>query len=145
MTKHQKQIQEFMQMVQQETPSKPTPPSRLVAMMRVRIIAEELIELARALGVKIEIDAMDEYADVSEGTGIVDMVLVADALADLEYVNTGTAIAVGIDMELIFAEVHRSNMSKLPGGHKREDGKWIKRPDYSPANIAPIVEAQNVP
>jgi hypothetical protein len=32
-------------------------------------------------------------------------------------------------------------MSKA-GGYKREDGKWIKPPTYSPAEIGPILAEQ---
>jgi predicted HAD superfamily Cof-like phosphohydrolase len=56
-------------------------------------------------------------------------------------VTYGTAVSYGIDMEPIFQEVHRSNLSKI-GGYKRADGKWVKPPTYSPANIEPIVEVQ---
>ena len=44
-------------------------------------------------------------------------------------------------MEPVFQEVHRSNVSKV-GGYKREDGKWVKPPTYSPACLAPILDAQ---
>jgi predicted HAD superfamily Cof-like phosphohydrolase len=65
----------------------------------------------------------------------------AKELADLLYVVYGTAVSLGIDMEPVFKEVHRSNMSKV-GGYKREDGKWVKPPTYSPADILPIIKNQ---
>ena len=58
-----------------------------------------------------------------------------------EIVVYGTAVSYGIDMKPVFQEVQRSNMSKV-GGHKREDGKWVKPPTYSPADITPILEKQ---
>ena len=51
-------------------------------------------------------------------------------------------MAYGIDMEPIHEEIQRSNMSKFIDGHLREDGKWVKGPSYSPADIKPIIEAQ---
>jgi predicted HAD superfamily Cof-like phosphohydrolase len=47
-------------------------------------------------------------------------------------------------MAPVFREVHRSNMSKI-GGYKREDGKWVKPPTYSPAAIEPILAEQQIP
>ena len=44
-------------------------------------------------------------------------------------------------MEPVFREVHRSNLSKV-GGHKRDDGKWVKPDTYSPAQLAPILSSQ---
>ena len=46
------------------------------------------------------------------------------------------------DWEELFAEVHRSNMSKLgPDGKPilREDGKILKPEDFSPPDLEPIV------
>lgn len=43
------------------------------------------------------------------------------------------------DFDRIFAEVHRSNMSKLGEDGKpvfREDGKVLKGPNYSPADLS---------
>lgn len=57
-----------------------------------------------------------------------------DGIADLLYVVLGVAIEMGVDMEDIFKEVHKSNMTKVDG-HKREDGKWIKPDNYTPPNI----------
>ena len=66
---------------------------------------------------------------------------IAKELADLLYVVYGTAVSYGIDLEPVFQEVQRSNMSKV-GGYKREDGKWVKPATYSPAVIKPILEQQ---
>jgi len=71
-----------------------------------------------------------------------EIVAAYDAVLDLEVVTTGTAVAMGVDTEPGWQEVHRSNMSKFIDGTKRADGKWVKGPSYSPANLKPIVDAQ---
>lgn len=70
------------------------------------------------------------------------LVEIADSLADSLVVILGTACAFGIDIEPIFQEVMRSNMTKFIDGYRREDGKWMKGPSYTPANIAPLIDAQ---
>lgn len=91
-------------------------------LLRERLIEEEFAELREAL-------AQGHVADI------------AKELADLLYVVYGTAVSCGIDMEPVFREVHRSNMSKV-GGHKRADGKWVKPPTYSRAQVEPILREQ---
>ncbi len=76
-------------------------------------------------------------------TATTDLPAIAKELADVLYVVYGTAVSLGIDMEPVFKEVHRSNMSKV-GGYKREDGKWVKPSTYSPASLDKILEAQSV-
>lgn len=59
-------------------------------------------------------------------------------LADLMYVTIGTAITFGLPLEEVFAEVHRSNMSKLGEDGKpiyREDGKVLKGPNYKEPDL----------
>lgn len=52
---------------------------------------------------------------------------VAKELADIVYVTYGTALAYGIDLDQVIAEVHASNMSKLASGiQRRADGKILK-------------------
>ncbi len=64
------------------------------------------------------------------------LVKVADAIADLLYVVYGTAVSYGIDIEPIFAEVHRSNMSKGdPEVIRAPNGKVLKAANWSPPNI----------
>ena len=115
-------IAEFHQTFDIVVAASPGTPDSATRRLRERLIQEEFDELKEAL----------ERADE---------VLIAKELADLLYVVYGTAVSCGIDMEPVFREVHRSNMSKH-GGYKRDDGKWVKPPTYSPASIEPILTAQ---
>lgn len=83
----------------------------------------------------------EEFEELKEAMGKEDLVAIAKELADLLYVVYGTAVSYGIDMDPVFREVHRSNMSKI-GGYKREDGKWVKPPTYSAAAIQPLLAEQ---
>lgn len=83
----------------------------------------------------------EEFDELKEAMASGNLAAVAKEMADLLYVTYGTAVSYGIDMEPVFQEVHRSNLSKV-GGYKRADGKWVKPPTYSPADIEPIVEVQ---
>ena len=78
--------------------------------LRIDLIREELNELEEAC---------------DKGT----LVDVADALADILYVTYGAGHTFGIDLDKCFAEVQRSNMSKLGEDGKpmyRKDGKVMK-------------------
>jgi predicted HAD superfamily Cof-like phosphohydrolase len=86
----------------------------------------------------------EEFDELKEAMGKHDLAAIAKELADLLYVVYGTAVSYGIDMTPVFREVHRSNLSKV-GGYKREDGKWVKPPTYSPAAIEPILAEQQTP
>jgi predicted HAD superfamily Cof-like phosphohydrolase len=97
---------------------------------RTRVLRERLIQ--------------EEFDELKQAMANEDLPAIAKELADLLYVVYGTAVSYGIDMEPIFREVHRSNMSKV-GGYKREDGKWVKPASYSPAAVAPIVAEQQTP
>jgi predicted HAD superfamily Cof-like phosphohydrolase len=102
--------------------SVPTVVDRQTRELRVKLIQEEFDELKEAF----------EAEDLSS---------IAKEMADLLYVVYGAAVSYGIDMDPVFREVHRSNMSKV-GGYKRADGKWVKPASYSPACIEPIVAEQ---
>src|SRR4051812_14564694 len=54
----------------------------------------------------------EELAELLVAMGARDVVAVADALADELYVLYGVAVSYGIDLDAVFAEVHRSNMTK---------------------------------
>jgi len=102
----------------------PTVVDRRTRELRVKLIQEEFDELKEALAAE-------------------DLSSIAKEIADLLYVVYGTAVSYGIDMDPVFREVHRSNMTKV-GGYKREDGKWVKPTTYSPARIDPIMVEQGL-
>jgi predicted HAD superfamily Cof-like phosphohydrolase len=104
----------------------------------VRTTPTELNEETKHLRVRL---IQEEFDELKEAMASGNLAEVAKELADLLYVTYGTAVSYGIDMEPVFREVHRSNLSKI-GGHKRADGKWVKPPTYSPADIDSIVNGQ---
>lgn len=95
-------------------------------------------EATRQLRVRL---IQEEFAELQEAMAAQDLPGVAKELADLLYVVYGTAVSYGVDMDPVFREVHRSNLSKV-GGYKREDGKWVKPPTYSPADVTPLLARQ---
>ena len=126
MTPEQGAVKNFHALFHSDDPSSPDITSETLAALSISLIAEEFNELIHAVAQQ-------------------DPVEVADALADLLYVVNGAGLRFGIDLEPIFWEVHRSNMSKLPTNgimQYREDGKVIKPETYSRPNLAPIIEKQ---
>lgn len=122
MNEAQLMVQEFHKQFEIHVAPIPSIPDEPTQILRKRLIQEEFEELQEAMQEK-------------------DLPSIAKELADLLYVVYGTAVSLGIDMEPVFQEVHRSNMSKV-GGHKREDGKWVKPPTYSPAQLDSLLAAQ---
>jgi len=118
----QQMVLEFHREFDIHVANTPTVADEKTQALRVRLIQEEFDELKEALGTK-------------------NLPSIAKELADLLYVVYGTAVSYGIDMEPVFREVQRSNMSKI-GGYKRDDGKWVKPSTYSPADLGPILEGQ---
>lgn len=118
-------VSEFHRTYGQEAPEKTRVLPANVLELRISLIMEELREYQAA--------AFD--GDIDN---------IAKELADLVYVVIGTAVAHGIvRFDDVFAEVHRSNMSKLDDDGRpilREDGKVLKGPNYSPADIRSLLE-----
>lgn len=96
--------------------------------LRYDLINEEVNELDEAL--------FDETGELRQD---IDKVEVADALGDILYVVLGAAEAWGIDINRVFSEIHRSNMTK-EGGGRRADGKILKGPNYSPPDLSFVLE-----
>ena len=127
MTDEQAMVREFHERFGAPVNSSPTWMGEHVHRLRVALIDEELAEFRNA----------GETHDLVE---------IADALADLLYVVYGAGVTYGIDLEPIFTEIHRSNMSKGdPEVVRRPDGKILKGDNYSPPNVRDLVEAQMEP
>lgn len=80
----------------------------------------------------------EEYKELKRAVKRGDLVKIMDGLADIQYVVNGMAVELGVDLDDVFAEVHRSNMSKLGADGKpiyRKDGKVLKGPSFSEPDI----------
>lgn len=104
--------------------------------LRRRLIQEEYAEVMQEFN-RIEtrlagglyVDAHRVYKDIAR---------LGKELADLRVVCEGTELEFGIPGDAVYAEVHRSNMSKLGEDGKpvrRHDGKVLKGPNYEEANV----------
>jgi len=88
---------------------------------------------------RLIIEEATEFLIAANNNNLVEMV---DALCDILYVVYGTALSIGIDLEPIFQEVHRSNMTKSK--ERTFSGKIVKtNTDFSPPNIKGQIEQQN--
>lgn len=75
-----------------------------------------------------------------------DLAEIADALGDQLYILCGTILKHGLQhkIEEVFAEIQRSNMSKLGEDGKpirRDDGKILKGNSYSKPDIKKILHS----
>lgn len=84
----------------------------------------------------------EEWEELQEAVANNDVVAIADALGDLEYVINGMALEYGINLPKVVAEIHRSNMTKLgPDGKPiyREDGKILKGHGYEEPDLRSVL------
>jgi predicted HAD superfamily Cof-like phosphohydrolase len=118
------------------------PPAHRVR-LRGRLVAEECIELLTALFPDAGFGDVLEVimARIATSEPRPNLPAVADALADIAYVNEGTNIEFGIDGNAVMVEVHRANMAKAAGG-KDEHGKQIKPEGWQPPDIAGVLARQ---
>jgi len=130
-----------------DTPHIPAP-DRL--RLRMRLIAEEVLELFDEVYMphEQELTALHEAFQTilfrDPGTINANVAMIADALADIDYVVEGMRQEAGINGIRIAEEVHRANMAKFAeGSYRREDGKQMKPPDWQPPNIQGVLNTQN--
>lgn len=151
-------VAEFHTSFQHPILTEPQIPTTARCVLRVALLQEELKELVAAIDAK-------------------DIVEAADAFVDLQYVLSGAILEFGLKDKFpaLFAEVHRSNMSKacqtmdeaiqtaddylLQHGdrchvvprnglffvYRTSDMKTIKSVNYSPANLAHILNTDVKP
>lgn len=139
-----KLVKEFHETYGVAVEANPTIPSKEICKLRIELIREELNESEEALG----------HGDLAH---------IAKELADLQYVLSGTILALGLQDKFpaIFQEVHRSNMSKVCNNEQtarsltnglgaikevesgfiayNASGKVLKPKSYSPADIESIL------
>lgn len=144
MTLHD-QVREFHEVYEHPIADKPMLPPEERLRLRLKLVKEEFFELVRGC---LAENSLVNYADGALESAInaaylaPDMVEIADALGDLDYVNEGMRLELGIPGKAVADEIHRSNMSKLgPDGKpmKRDDGKTLKGPNFTPPDIAKVL------
>ena len=114
----------FMKTFGQEIKNKPDFPNDKITQLRYDLIKEELDEFEKAI----------KTNDLKE---------VADALTDILYVTYGAGHSFGINLDKCFAEVQRSNMSKLDKNGEpiyNDKGKVMKGPNFSEPNLKQFVK-----
>jgi len=82
--------------------------------------------------------AVEEFAEWIEAHVAGDLIEAADAWADRAYVLMGDAVAAGLPAEALFAEVHRSNMTKATAS--KESRKGVKTADFVPPQITELLQ-----
>lgn len=104
--------------------------------LRYKLLKEELDEL------KIEIDTLCQELRSTGTPQIETKARMLKELSDLQYVLSGMAVSFNLPLEEAFLRVHTSNMSKLVNGKplKREDGKFLKGPNYRPPHLEDLAE-----
>ena len=113
------EVKTFMETYGQEIKKTPSFPDDKIIQLRIDLIKEELKEFQEAINNK-------------------DLLEIADALTDILYVTYGAGHSFGIDLDKCFAEVQRSNMSKLGKNGEpiyNEHGKVMKGPNYFKPNL----------
>lgn len=146
---HQQRIEAFMALAGQAAPGHPALPSLEIRKLRAKLILEEALEAINALGFNVIASvspvgtSQDQLSLVEHGLGP-DLVGIADGCADVSVVTIGTLSACGIGDEALLKLVDENNLAKFgPGGHRREDGKWVKPPGHQPPDIKKLLEAQS--
>ena len=95
-------------------------------------------ETAKRLKLRLDL-IREEYAEVLSAQSSPD---VLKEVCDLVYVLVGLCVETGWDFDEAFKRVHESNMSKLNEQGDpifRDDGKVLKGPTYTPANMEDLV------
>jgi predicted HAD superfamily Cof-like phosphohydrolase len=83
---------------------------------------------------------LEEFIEYGNAIEDGDLIGMADAIGDIMYLLFGDSIILGLPMDKIFAEIHRSNMTKLIDGiQKRDDGKIIKGNSYEPPDLISVI------
>jgi predicted HAD superfamily Cof-like phosphohydrolase len=121
MTPEQRMVQEFHEKYDAPVRTVPTMLAAKDCLRRARLIFGEA----------------GEFIEAADKGDVVEMV---DALADLLVVVYGAAVEMGVDLEPVFAEVHRSNMSK--NGGIDAGGKILKGRGFRPPDITTVLRQQ---
>jgi predicted HAD superfamily Cof-like phosphohydrolase len=120
------------------------PPTEELAMC-LRLVVEEFVEVLGATGapeplrerIKRELYTWIEWQ--AGGVGFnVNLVNLAQELADLDFVGEGLRLSCGIPRQLVANEIARANLAKA-GGPRDANGKIRKPKGWTPPDVAGVM------
>jgi len=115
-----------------EVNNNPTLIHRDAAVRMFKLLQEELWEFKAAYDL--------DSKEVSERERLV---LVTDAIFDMQYVLSGMIAQHGLEefQDIVMDEIHRSNLTKLQGGNieMNDMGKILKPSTYSPPKLIDLI------
>jgi predicted HAD superfamily Cof-like phosphohydrolase len=149
----------FMRAANQQTPPVATVPDSATAKLRSKLQVEETLELVKGLGTAIMIVGKGDsqlLVDPKENTISLQVTddsvkpvesstfswsETVDGLNDIGVIADGTAVALGLSpylLQLCRVLVDISNLDKFDeGSYMRDDGKWVKQPNW----VAPPISS----
>lgn len=128
----------FMMKYGQPVRKQPEIPTDDELRLRRKLIEEEARETLTAIERCLSLRSIHENYAKLRGEQESLIIEVADGLADMLYVTFGTALSFGIPIESVFAEIHRSNMTKQKLGHTNV-GEKIQKGNFSRPQIGSII------
>lgn len=140
------QVREFHKAFGRPVRDQPTVGMPDERVLRVRLMLEEVLEFAEAAGVDVycgnrALTPVNFRVDADRPANLAAML---HELADVSYVVDGTAVQLGLPLNLAVTEVHAANMRKLgPDGKPVVDARGkVRKPDgWRPADVAPLLAA----
>ena len=154
-------VKEFMQAAGQYDPAATFMHNGIITLeelktirLRLSLISEEVLELYQAVlnADSLALTDIESYfKHIQQITKAIeledvdfDRIEVGDAITDIDYINTGSAVAFDIPLETCFDAVHNNNMTKVDPVTgkclKNEQGKIIKPHDYIPVDLSTILK-----
>lgn len=129
-------VYEFHHVYQHPIADRPTIPAFVYRQLRAKLILEEFEEYLLSCDLSSptiveavrQLECCIDRVPPNQGENF-NFRYTADALGDMVYVIHGAAISMGIPMERVMHEIHKSNLTKLDENGEpifREDGKVLK-------------------
>lgn len=124
--------------------------------LRLSLLTEEVEELFEASLTpkvfnvfKIQFQVIQQMIKLLDSTDIeFNVVEVADAITDIDYINGGNAVAFKLPLEALFTAVHENNMTKVDPVTgkclKNEQGKIVKPDNFVPVCLESVLKEHNV-
>lgn len=147
-----KQVEEFHKAFGHPVHKKPTEANIKTVKLRLSLILEEFIELSKASLnedsdnvnqlIKTLTLAQEQIHSLEEADKELDLVEIADALTDINYVTYGAGHCFGLNLDSCMEEVQKSNMSKLDENGKpiyNDMGKVMKGPNYKRPDLKKVL------